>query len=229
MTGQAFETLPSPVQELTFDSVTFDDGERAELGLIDGDGAYTNLGLLLSDQCRHVLKVSPHGEEPRIFGGSLVKQIEDAAAFLDRDDWKYIREMICAALIQRDYTFPGEMLLNIYPDRVSVIAMGKLAEGFTCWHNERLYTALRRMRYTVSKPDRFAATKGAFMIVRESEPPPEEKILEYIKKHGSINRKQAETVLGLRQTAAGKILRAMHECGTITAEGNGKNKKYILK
>ena len=234
MAGGTFEILESPIQELTFDNVAFDELEKAELRLVDEEGKYTNLGLMLSDQCQHALKLSLYDggkgapTESRWFSGSLVKQIDDVGLVMNRDDWKQIRELICAALIQRDYTFTSDLLLNVYPGYVSVIAMGGLPYGFARWNNPRLYTSLRRMRFTAYKPDKYNATEGAFMLVRQNEQSPNDMIMEYLKKNDSISRKEAESILGLKQTAAGKVLRGLYESGMIAAIGNGKNKKYVL-
>ena len=55
------------------------------LGLMNSDKIYTNLGLLLSDQCVYSIKVSVFQDDSmrvfkdrREFGGSLFKQLNDA-------------------------------------------------------------------------------------------------------------------------------------------------------
>ena len=65
--GDCFETMRSLNQNLTFEiaknefdlrKVEFGLNQMQTLKLIDQDGLYTNLGLLLSDQCIHTIKVA---------------------------------------------------------------------------------------------------------------------------------------------------------------------------
>jgi ATP-dependent DNA helicase RecG len=58
-------------------------------------------------------------------------------------------------------------------------------------------------------------------------PPPQERILRYALENGSINRRQAETLLGVSQTAAGLALRKMVESGQLGREGNSRNARYF--
>jgi len=57
---------------------------------------------------------------------------------------------------------------------------------------------------------------------------PEEIIIKYVKDNGSINRKQAENILALSQTAAGKILRKLVEQGELSREGHSRNVRYFV-
>lgn len=56
----------------------------------------------------------------------------------------------------------------------------------------------------------------------------EEKVLESVKKHGVIVRKDVEEVLDLGQTAAGRMLKKMSEKGLLVQKGQGKNTNYTL-
>jgi len=68
------------------------------------DGLYTNLGLLLSDQCETTTKVALfQGTDKEIFrdrkefGGSILKQLEDVYSFLDlinKGKWCKITNLI---------------------------------------------------------------------------------------------------------------------------------------
>jgi hypothetical protein len=51
-------------------------------------------------------------------------------------------------------------------------------------------------------------------IINEKETP-EERIMQYVHENGSINRKQAEHLLGVSQTAAGLVLRGLVEQGEL--------------
>lgn len=235
--GEGFEATTCG-RELTFDNAAFDAGEMTELGMTDENGGYTGLGLLFSDQCPYTVKVSVYGGEDRgglaerrVFGGPLAGQIDGIMEFLNRDDNRRVKEMLAAALTQRDYAFPGELLVNVFSDRVEFIGMGALkdVDGFDRWRNEKLLAALRRLRHSAAKPKEFTATRGAFMVVLRNETPPGQKLLDHIAANGSINRKEAEAVLGLKQTAAGKVLKELLDRGLVEPVGGGKNTKYVLK
>ena len=65
--GDSFEKLRSINQDLTFDyadkffkneEIDFGNAQKKTLGMISVDGLYTNLALLLSDQCIHTIKIA---------------------------------------------------------------------------------------------------------------------------------------------------------------------------
>lgn len=68
-----FEQMRSLEQDLTFLSAKteFDESnipfKEKNLGIQNQDGIYTNLGLLLSDQCKHTIKVAVLMEKHRMF------------------------------------------------------------------------------------------------------------------------------------------------------------------
>ena len=74
--GERFEAMRSLNQELTFDAVKKEFGHRnvdfglqqmRTLKMIDQDGLYSNLALLLSDQCAHTIKMAVFREQIRLF------------------------------------------------------------------------------------------------------------------------------------------------------------------
>ena len=89
--GDRFEAIRSLNQDLTFEvakkefdlrNLEFGPKQMQTLKLIDQDGLYTNLGLLLSDQCVHTIKVAVFQgtdqmvfKDRREFGGSLLRQM----------------------------------------------------------------------------------------------------------------------------------------------------------
>ena len=163
--GDCYENARSLVQRLTFNFTTpyfekkdlaFKDAQKKTLHLISEDGMYTNLGLLFSDQCPHSIKLAVfQGEkktvfkERREFSGSVLNQLEDAYAFIDRfnstraefkgleriDIRDYpseaIRESLLNAIVHRDYSFGGSTLISIYDDRMEIITIGGLVKGIS--------------------------------------------------------------------------------------------------
>lgn len=68
-----FEQMRSLEQDLTFLSAKteFDESnipfKEKNLGIQNQDGIYTNLGLLLSDQCKHTIKVAVFEAKRKIY------------------------------------------------------------------------------------------------------------------------------------------------------------------
>ncbi len=87
-------------QDLTFDtlqaafqkkSLSLNQQQLKTLKLLRPDEEYTNLALLLSDQCPHTVKIAEfQGTDKTLFrnraemGGSLLKQLQDVYDFIDR-------------------------------------------------------------------------------------------------------------------------------------------------
>lgn len=161
--GDKFETARSLTQELTFSATTeefakrgvdFGEGQMRTLGIIGADGLYTNLGLLLSDQCAHTIKFAvfkgtKKGEfkTRKEVDGSVLKQMRSAFDFLnlsnnlaativgidrvERYDYteEAVREAMLNAIIHRDYGFSGSIIVNIYDDRMEFVSLGGLVPG----------------------------------------------------------------------------------------------------
>lgn len=74
--GDRFEEMRSLEQNLTFvetsrefahRNVEFGLQQMKTLKLLNNDGIYTNLGLLLSEQCKHTIKVAVFQEQTRVY------------------------------------------------------------------------------------------------------------------------------------------------------------------
>ncbi|MDW7658502.1 MAG: putative DNA binding domain-containing protein, partial [Bacillota bacterium] len=163
--GDAYEDNRSLVQELTFKyakkelaarNIEFGKVQQKNLGVLTDDGIYTNLGLLLSDQCKHSVKIAIfQGTDKLVFRdrkeitGSLFRQLEDVYNAIDfynstmatfqryirSDERDYppdaIRETLLNAIIHRDYSFSGSTFINIYADRIEIITLGGLVSGLS--------------------------------------------------------------------------------------------------
>lgn len=161
--GIVFEDMRSMEQNLTFKtaeevfsthSLAFTKTQMQTLGLIDAYGIYTNLGLLLSDQCPHIIKAAifkdttmNNFQTRREFTGSLFKQLEDAHTFIDMtnnlrstfeginriDKRDYpeaaIREALLNTIVHRDYSITASTLIKIFTDRIEYISIGGLMPG----------------------------------------------------------------------------------------------------
>lgn len=163
--GDSFEDMRSLEQSLTFSyaqaefekrDLGFADTQKKNLGLINEDGLYTNLGLLLSDQCMHTTKVavfqSPDKSDFRDrkeFAGSLLQQLAETFEYIniynrtsahfegllriDRPDYPEvaIRETLLNAYVHREYSFSGSTLVNIFTDRIEIVSLGGLVPGLS--------------------------------------------------------------------------------------------------
>jgi len=161
--GDSFETSRALLQELTFNTtkaefeqcgVTFGENQMQTLGIIGTDGLYTNLGLLLSDQCIHTIKFAVfNGTKKGEFktrkeiDGSLLKQMHTAFDFLNLsnnlaatfsglyriEQYDYpeeaVREAMLNAIVHRDYSFSGSIIVNIFDDRMEFVSLGGLMPG----------------------------------------------------------------------------------------------------
>ena len=147
--GDRYEDARSLNQQLTFEKATdyfakrklpFGEQQKRTLNIIGADGTYTNLGMLLSDQCVHTIKLAVFdGGKKSVFrdrkelGGSLLAQLEDAYAYIDQRDYpaEALREALLNAMTHRDYSFSGSTLISIFDDRIEFVTIGGLVRGLT--------------------------------------------------------------------------------------------------
>ena len=175
--GKTYESGRSINQELSFVSFTekmkernleIGDSQFRTLHLIGEDGLYTNLALLLSDQCEHTLKLAVfQGTDKAVFrdrkefSGSVLKQLDDIFSAIDiynktsssinglyridkRDyDVEALREALLNCIVHRDYSFSGSTLVNIYDDRIEFVSLGGLVKGLTM---EAVYMGVSQSR-----------------------------------------------------------------------------------
>ncbi len=161
--GDSFEDMRSLEQSLTFidaeaqfkkRNVGFDKQKMMSLGMLSQDGIYSNVALLLSDQCTSIVKAATFAgtdktnfQDRREFSGSLFKQMEELYSYLnlrnrtkatfdglyrmDTKDYpeEALREALMNSLVHRDYSFSASTLINVYNDRIEFISVGGLPEG----------------------------------------------------------------------------------------------------
>ena len=114
------------------------------------------LALLLSDQCQHTTKIAVFNDESctefrdsKEFGGSIFKQFENSINYLalcnrtvstikgvvrtDKQDYpeEAIREALLNALVHRDYSFSGSIIINVNDSKMEFISLGGLLPGLS--------------------------------------------------------------------------------------------------
>lgn len=163
--GDRFEEMRSLEQNLTFEqaakefadrNIKFEQAQMKTLGIMTQDGVYTNLGLLLSDQCVHTIKAAVFEgvnqnqfKDRKEFTGSLFRQMDDVYDFIDfrnqthssfdklrridRRDYPEmaVREALLNLLVHREYSFRASTFISIYTDRIEFTSIGGLVSGVT--------------------------------------------------------------------------------------------------
>ena len=137
--------------------VDFGPEKYKALGVISQkDDIYTNLAFLLSDQCLHTIKIAVFSDDEctvfrdsKEFKGSIFKQFEDSINYLalcnrtssvikgiirtDKKDYpeEAIREALLNAIVHRDYSFSGSIIINITDNKMEFISLGGLLPGLS--------------------------------------------------------------------------------------------------
>ena len=164
--GVSFEKNISINQDLTFTyankvfknkDISFGDVEKRNLGIINLDNKYTNLGLLISDQCPYSIKVARYKDNTKtefldskeFSEQSILSQLENIYEYLmmnnrvsskidgmERiDEYDYpknsLREMLCNIITHRNYEINGSNLIHIFSDKIEFLSLGGLVSGLT--------------------------------------------------------------------------------------------------
>ncbi len=163
--GDSYEDMRSLNQNLTFDTantefrerqVPFGANQYKTLKIVNSDGIYTNLGLLLSDQCLHTIKAAVFKGvtkslfiDRREFNGSLLKQLNNVFDYIsqynkirseyrglhraDKRDYpeEALREALLNSIVHRDYGYSASTLISIFDDRIEFVSVGGLVKGIS--------------------------------------------------------------------------------------------------
>jgi ATP-dependent DNA helicase RecG len=163
--GEKFVEALSLNQNLTFEyaanvfeekGIAFGETQRKSLGLIRADGRFSNLALIMSDQCPYSVKAAIFGgvtketfKDRKEFTGSVFRQIDEVLAYLnvynkvasnfegayriDSPDYPEIvlREALLNAAIHRDYYIEGSILVSMFDDRLEIMSLGGIMPGVT--------------------------------------------------------------------------------------------------
>lgn len=309
--GDRFEAMRSLEQKLTFEEtkkefqfrkVEFGPQQMRTLKLVDNDGLYSNLALLLSDQNPHTIKVAVFQgtnqmifKNRREFGGSLMKQMNDVYEFIDfcnptratfeklsRIDVRdypeiALREALMNLLVHRDYSFSASAQISIYDDRIEFVSIGGLmpgielediCAGISVCRNQNLANVFYRLHLieaygtgltkimdtyegNSNKPV-ISITKNSFKIIlpninakyaTKAVPAPienvpdtsdlkpdgnEQRVLTYVREHGTITRPEVEKLLGSSASTASRLIKKMVDSGELLQNGKARDIKYTL-
>ena len=163
--GDQYESARSLNQQLSFQNasayfrkknVEFGEAQMRTLHLIGEDETYTNLAMLLSDQCQHTIKMAVfEGSKKTVFkdrkelAGSLLEQLDMAYSYIDQfnrtraefegldriDQRDYpseaLREALLNAIVHRDYSISSPTLISLFDDRIEFVSIGGLVRGIS--------------------------------------------------------------------------------------------------
>lgn len=307
--GDSFENMRSINQALTFEAtkkefekrnVVFGQPQMQTLKIVSADGIYTNLGLLLSEQCLHTIKAAVFEginqnvfKDRREFSGSLMQQLNDVYDYIDFHNQTHatfrkllridtrdypevaVREALLNTLVHRDYSFRASTLISIYDDRIEFVSIGglllgleldDLMMGVSVCRNPHLANVFYRLQLieaygtgmkkimgayanALVQP-KIKTTNNAFKIIlpnvnftpkaaevhKDFEKAAnlaldsnEEKVLQFLREHLMITRKETQTLLEVSQSTAGRILKAMVDSGRIKQIGGSRTTRYELR
>lgn len=307
--GDSFENMRSINQALTFEAtkkefekrnVVFGQPQMQTLKIVSADGIYTNLGLLLSEQCPHTIKVAVFEginqnvfKDRREFSGSLMQQLNEVYDYIDFHNQTHatfrkllridtrdypevaVREALLNTLVHRDYSFRASTLISIYDDRIEFVSIGGLLPGLelddlmmgvSVCRNPHLANVFYRLQLieaygtgmkkimgayanALVRP-KIKTTNNAFKIIlpnvnftpkaaevhKDFEKAAdlaldsnEEKVLQFLREHLMITRKETQTLLEVSQSTAGRILKAMVDSGRIKQIGGSRTTRYELR
>ena len=175
--GDVFEEMRSMEQDLSFEAaanafkkygVPFGKEKYRALGITQkNDDLFTNLALIISDQCAHTTKVAVFGDDANTtfkdnkeFGGSIFTQLEDTFDYLmlcnrttasfkgleriEKQDYpeEALREALLNAIVHRDYSYSGSIIINVNDGRIEFISIGGLLPGPVSYTHLTLPTIL---------------------------------------------------------------------------------------
>ena len=307
--GDSFENMRSINQALTFEAtkkefekrnVVFGQPQMQTLKIVSADGIYTNLGLLLSEQCLHTIKAAVFEginqnvfKDRREFSGSLMQQLNEVYDYIDFHNQTHatfrkllridtrdypevaVREALLNTLVHRDYSFRASTLISIYDDRIEFVSIGGLLPGLelddlmmgvSVCRNPHLANIFYRLQLieaygtgmkkimgayanALVQP-KIKTTNNAFKIIlpnvnftpkaaevhKDFEKAAdlaldsnEEKVLQFLREHLMITRKETQTLLEVSQSTAGRILKAMVDSGRIKQIGGSRTTRYELR
>ena len=175
--SNSFENNVSSMQDLHFEylknifknhNIEIDENKFKTLNIVNLNNEYTNLGLLLSDECPYSIKCAIFNGNSKLefrdrkeFTGSVLKQVNDTFEYLDlynktkgrivgleridtKDYPEYaLRESLLNAVIHRDYNFTGSILVSLFDDRFEITSLGGLVKGISI---EDLYNGVSESR-----------------------------------------------------------------------------------
>lgn len=257
--------------------------QQRTLGLLTDDGYYTNLGHLFSDQCEHSIKCARYKgtnkldfQDRKEFGGSILEQVEAVYEYLSLYNAKSstfeglqrieqeeypsyaIREALINAVVHRDYSFSGSILIHVFTDRIEIVSVGGLVKGLTLddidlgvsqSRNPKLANIFYRMKWIesygtglqrIKESYKHSAEKPfwkvspnafAMTLPKLQVVPPlqlDNKIEQWLHDQETFTARELEEYLNRSKGTVRKIIESLIKEHRILRVGNGPSTKYIV-
>ncbi len=249
----------------------FGEEEMKSLHLIE-NGRYTNLAFMLSDQFDAPVKTAMFQDaftflDRAEFQGSILEQFDGIMRFISghntkrsviegidrKDTTAYpvvaVREAVLNALVHRDYSMQGTILISIYPDRLTISSPGGLNEiysiddlkiGISSTRNPNLANIMYRLGYIEAygtgiprimklylhrEEPEIKVSDAVFFISLPSMLINDDRLESLLRSEDYITRSDLESIGYSRSAAVEKINSLIGE-GRIERSGGGRSTKY---
>ena len=254
------------------------------MGFYTDSGEFTNLASLLSDQnsatvsmavfgCGYEERIPPH----IISTGSVLKQLDDILAFIDRynptdikitglvrtDTRHYpetaVEEAVKNALIHRDYSIEGPLLIAFVGRKLKVTSMGglpaplgtdDLSSGISVPRNPGLQRVFRRLHLSESMgtgiqrilacytgsilQPRIECSPNVFRITLppanvNATDPDIRTALLHLARNGPSSRVDIQKSIGAGRSKTTEILNRLISLGVVEVIGKGRSTRYVMR
>ncbi|WP_157844400.1 ATP-binding protein [Candidatus Methanomethylophilus sp. 1R26] len=240
------------------------------------EGKYTNLAFILSDQFDQPIKMASYPDHHKsrfidreIADGSALEQAEKAIKYImehnrtvstiagiyRQDMLQFpetaVREAVLNAVVHRDYSREGTILISIYPDCLTIVSPGELYtyytesdlfSGVSSLRNRNLAyimyrleliesfgTGLPRIMDEYVPFDAVPSVKSGssiFTITLPAIGAHQEAADSFLRTHSTFTRQELQDALGMNRNEAVMKIRELSEQGRITKYGAGRSTRY---
>jgi len=245
--GQFISEL-SIEQNLTFEyadtifaekNIEFKQPQKLTMGLIRADGRYSNLALILSDQCPYTTKAAIFEgknketfKDRKEFAGSVFKQIDDVLAYLnvfnrvhgtfegayriDHSDYPEValREAYVNSLIHRDYYIEGSIIISMFDDRLEFMSVGGMMPDIPVVDGGFL-VRLPNRNYNSSQVNTASFDREQLIIEAFTV--------------DEFTKEDAAKILNISVSGAYKVLKRMNDDGLLKTRKKGKQLMYSVR
>lgn len=240
------------------------------------NGRFTNLAFMLSDQFDVPVKAALFQDEFKDsfldraeFNGSVLEQFDGVMRFITGHNTKRsvieginrkdttafpiiaVREAVLNALVHRDYSMQGTILISIYPEKLTISSPGGLNEiysiedlktGISSTRNPGLANIFYRLglieaygtgiprimkQYLHKAEPTIKVSNALFFITLPSLLSGSDRLEELLSERDFITRSDLEDI-GYSRVAAVKELNSLMEQGRIEKVGGGRSTKYRI-
>jgi len=191
--------------------IILNDDKIREFELIDLKGNITEIGILLSDNCNHNIKIITHDTNiiENSFNGSILSQyykIKNYLIELELNKFyplKVILEVLINSIVHRDYKYKGDTVLHIFKDKIELTSLGGLIGDLTV---EGIKLGISEHNKKIKKQHK--------------------KILDLFNTYSEITNIIIQNHLGVRSTSAIIYLKEMQKLSLIKKLRNGRSISY---